>query len=362
VACALALLGPILSASRCAFAQDAMADDVVDVAIAGDDAEVARLVDALREPLQRLGLTPRLSRPSAPPFSRAPDAGTAPRAIVWIDTRAADRVDVEIAAGQATAEHPAERSVPRTAAGPIVVEQVAYEVRATLESLLSAPAPAPTPPPAPAPAPPPVDRAPSTPPLPTRTEGFGADLAVFATARSIASSQPAVLGGGGAVDFAFWGRRTWRPHLWVAGSFDAAFTSTSPEVTLVTNTWTLRVTPSLDVLHAGPLWVDVGAGAGLDFFHVVPSNAAAPSVALAPAATFAEPAIGGQILLGTRLGRAVSAVLAFDLDYDLQPHRFTAVDRFGTTSRVLDPWAARPALLAGLCLPLAGAAACGGSE
>jgi hypothetical protein len=70
--------------------------------------------------------------------------------------------------------------------------------------------------------------------------------------------------------------------------------------------------------------------------------------------------VAGQLLARLRLGPSARLLVGLDLDWDPGQHHYAVFDRFGNASAVLQPWSVRPGALIGICVPLAGAAACGG--
>ena len=352
-----------VAAARPAQAEETSSPRVVAVTVAGSDEDMDSFMEALREPLESLGL--RVNSAPAEPGAERPDGvrpgGTDERARVWIDAREQDQVDVFIQAGSSDGSEPVHRTILRASSRAVVAEEVAYSVRAALESLL-APRPAAPPvaaPPAAAAAPPAPPPPPSRTPLPT---GFGLDAAALGSGRIVASKTPS-FGGGVALDLAFWGRLPWRPGLWIAGTLDAPFDSPeTPEVALTTTMASLRAVPSIELPRLGSLRVSAGIGGGVDFFRVSTAPTDTSPIALRPAATYADPIVEAQVLARFRLLQRVGLLLAFTVDDDTAPHHFTQVDRFGATSDVLAPWTVRPAVLFGVCVLLTGASGCAGDE
>jgi hypothetical protein len=260
-----------------------------------------------------------------------------------------------------------ERTVPRSDSAAIVVEEVAHVVYATLESLLGAQEPPPPPPVAPPE--PPAARVASPPEAPreapvrrpAESVGFGLDGAVFVTGFEIASNSGAVVGGGGGIELLL-AHAPLRPGLWLTGTFLTSFDAQGQLATLETSMSSFRALPSIRVAAIGPLRWDVGAGAGVDFFHTIPRNPSRSTVDLGSTQTLADPVLDAQLLMRIRIASGVRLLLGFDLAYDIGLHRYSDVDRDKTARTVLEPWAWRPSALAGLCIPIAGFYACGGSE
>jgi hypothetical protein len=72
------------------------------------------------------------------------------------------------------------------------------------------------------------------------------------------------------------------------------------------------------------------------------------------------PVVAGQLLARLRLGPSARLLVGFDLDWDPGHHHYTVLDQSGNASAVLQPSTVRPGALVGICVPLAGASACGG--
>jgi hypothetical protein len=351
-------------------------DDRVDLFVDGSQDDVRAFVEALREPLRQLGLTV-YPLGVAERDDAGAQAGSQPRARVWIDARNARDIELVIALGSTNAR-PARRSVARGEPGPVVVEEVAYVVRATLESLFTeaqasadtspdaGPVTALPPPPASPTAPTPgaEEDSPSQNVLPRRLandgHGLGLDVAAFATGRGLANGV-AVLGSGASVDLVLWGRQTLRPRLSVAASFDAPFESSGPVVNLRVSVWSVRAVPIVTLLRWGWLGLDAGIGGGVEGFNAfpTPSPGAAFSVTPLNVGTLVDPVVSGQVTLGFSPTGGASVLVGGYVDYDITPRRYVTSDGSGEPSAVLDPWRLRPAVLAGLCIPLAGTGACG---
>jgi hypothetical protein len=343
----------------------------VQVAIAASDEDALALVDTLRELVGRLGLGLQSMRSDAPPWS----APTAPRprderARIWVDERAPDRVTVVVSSSREGAStSPVERVVPRGETSTITTEEVAHVVHATLESLLATEGPAPEsagpktardmPPPAPSSSTPPPGEN-SRPATPPPARGIGLDLAGFVTGRQWGAHAGPIVGGGGAVDVGL-GRGRWRPELWVSGAYDSAFASQSSEVTLQTSITSIRAVPGVAFSPLRVLQVGFGAGAGIDVLSAVPRDPAA-SVELTTAKTVVDPVFTGLVSARIRILSFARLIVGAEVDYDFAAHRYTAIGASGNPVAVLEPWLVRPSAMIGLCVPLAGAVACGGPE
>jgi hypothetical protein len=334
----------------------------VDVAVAASPGEAAALLDTLRELVARLGVGIRATTGDGPPWTRIDSPPDAPgeRARVWIDARDPGAVSVDVCAlGDGAASPILHRSVPREGSRAIVVDAVGHVVEATLESALLEPSPHPLSPP-PFPAPPPADFRGIAPPGPAvRRGGLTLDAAAFADGADVATRSGVALGGGGAVIVSA-GPIPWRPTLWLGASFQTPFDIPGPGVTLETTVSSFRAIPSVELLRLRPLQLDLGAGGGADLFHDTPRNPRGPFPAAPQTQMHVTSVVAGQLLARLRLGPSARLLVGLDLDWDPGQHRYAVFDRFGSASAVLQPWSVRPGALIGICVPLTGAAACGG--
>jgi len=346
--------------------------DTVQAEIAGSDREAAALAAALREPLERMGLTLQV----LPRAGVARPPQTEARSHVTIDARSADHVGIRVWLGAEHDGRSAARSVPRGQPDAVLVEQVAYVVRATIESLLDAPEGAAATASVPAAAAPaqatagaPVALAPTdtssvgsaqTEPDRGRANpaggAFGIDIAAFGGAQMVSSST-AFTGAGASLDLAFWGAQPFHPRLWFSGSFSAVELPGS-ELSLSTTVWGLRALPTMGLVNYGVLRIDAGLGGGVDVVHATPHDPRQSWTNVGAPSTRVDAILSAQILLGLRLTRAAGLFLATGLDDDMTAHRYTAIDRAGRSVALLEPWPIRPTFLVGLCLPLGGASAC----
>ncbi len=352
----------VLSAPSLSLAQEP-SDFVVVVSAAAKPDERSTLLEALREPLDSLGLTLRVAHTDDAP---SPLVSAGARARVWIDARPADHVDIFVWTVQGEPFAPAHRVIPRSGSPAVIAEEVAYVVRATLESLLSEP-----PPPSVAPPPsvtfvvPPQPRvdAPAVPPPPPirRTSArFGLDISAFGAAQVVAPSTPA-FGGGLGLDLAFRGAHPFRPTLWLDASLNAPFESMTAEATLETTVYSVRVVPGLELFELGRFHLALGAGPGVDLLHTVPSAGSMPFGVNVGASSFqADPIVEAQLLFHAPLARNAGIVLGLNVDYDVAPHHYVETNGLGVTSTVFAPWDLRPSAILGLCVPLVGDSACAG--
>ncbi len=336
----------------------------VDVAVAASPDEASALLDTLRELVARLGLGIRATTGEGPPWTRldAPPDTPGERARVWIDARDAGAVSIDVCAlgdGPAAASPILHRTVPRDGSSAIVVDTVGHVVQATLESALLEPSPHAVPP-APLAPPPPVDvRGPAPPRPAVRPSGLALDAAAFADGATVARGSGVELGGGGALVVSA-GPIPWRPSLWLSASFQTPFDVRGPGVTLETSVSSFRGIPSVELLRFRPLQLDFGAGGGADLFHDTPRNPRGPFPANTQSQMHVTPVVAGQLLARLRLGPSARLLVGFDLDWDPGHHHYTVLDQSGNASAVLQPSTVRPGALVGICVPLAGASACGG--
>jgi hypothetical protein len=289
------------------------------------------------------------------PETEAQGAHSTDRARVSIDARPADHIEIVLWAGAMAS--PVRRSLARELPRPsdaVEAEEVAYAVRAALDSLLSEPRPPPAaaPPAAPAPAPPTPTRAPPA----AETRPVSVDGAAFATGHGLATSTP-TFGGGLAMDVALWAASRWRPGLWTEASVAAPVTTTTSLVSLSTTEASFRVVPNVELGRLGPVRLGAGVGVGLDLLHVTPSAGVAPAAFLGPSSTYADPILEAQLAAHVRLGDGAGLFASLALDYDTAPHHFTELHGT-TTDDALAPWTVRPAVLVGVCIPLAAASKC----
>jgi hypothetical protein len=326
---------------------------MAEVTVAAEDDDVDAFLAGIREPLEELGFAVRASGGGDESGPTARTDSSATRVHVVVDARPSDHVDILVWLSPSVRAAPVRRRVPRGTSTAVVVEEIAYAVRATVESLLAELTP-------PVPAPQHTTAQTSVTIPPTSHHGpraaFGLDLAGFASVLGVASSTP-VFGGGAALDFGFLGREPGRPNLYLAGSVYAPFDALSAEAALETMVYSLRAVPGVELARMGPLRIAVGVGVGGDIFHAQPRPTKALSVTLGSSTTLVDPVAEAQFLF--RFGvHGASLFLALAVDYDLDPGRYVAIDRAGAPSNVLTEWALRPEAMLGLCLPVAGASAC----
>ncbi|HEY3816099.1 MAG TPA: hypothetical protein VGL81_02955 [Polyangiaceae bacterium] len=363
-ALAAAILASVAPA-RAGAGDDASAEhgaDFVDVAVAAQPEEAAALLDTLRELLSRLGLGVRATTGDGPPWTRldAPPDTAGERARVWIDARDPAAVSVDVCALREGPAPPIlHRSVPRDGSSAVVVDTVGHVVEATLESALLEPLPRVPPPPLLLPAPP--DHVPAVAaPIPAlRHGGLALDGAAFVDGAAVAPRSGVTLGGGGAVIVSA-GPIPWRPSLWMGASFQTPFDVPGPGATLETSVSSFRAIPSVELVRFRTLQLDFGAGGGADVFHDTPRDVRSPFQSSSRPQTHVSPLVAGQLLARLRLGPSARLLVGLDLDWDPQHRHYDVLDRFGNASAVLQPLSVRTGALVGICVPLAGASACGG--
>jgi hypothetical protein len=329
----------------------------VEVSIKGPPGDASSLSEALRELLARLKLDLRLAPPGDAPVTSAPD--DAERARVEVDETPADHVDIVVTEVRHGAPSPPVlRALAKNDSSAILTEQIAHVVHATLESLLATEDAAAGPPPAPAPAAVPIEPVDREPPAAASERGPGIAATVFASGRGVATGAGPVLGAGAAVSATAW-RGRGRPLVWLSGSYNAPFGEQTADVTVQTTVTSLRAGGSFAVVAAPAFGVDAGVGAGADVFHTVPSppGVPAPTLTLGPTMDIVDPVVSARVSAGVRVAAGARLVVAVDLDYDLSQHRYVTAQA-STHASVFEPWAARPSLLLGLCVPLVGGLGC----
>jgi hypothetical protein len=188
----------------------------------------------------------------------------------------------------------------------------------------------------------------------------GLDAAAFASCSAVAPSSGPLFGGGLALDALLRGVAL-HPSLWLSATILESFDTQGPGVVLETNLMSFRAVPSVQMLQLPAFQLDLGAGVGLDLFHTIPRDAGR-SVQLESTKTLGDPVVEGLLLSRVRIARGARLLVGLVIDYDFGEHRYTAIDRFGNASAVLQPWAVRPSGMLGLCIPLAGASACASAE
>jgi hypothetical protein len=342
--------------------------DRVLVAFAGSDPVSQAVPDALRELVARLGLQLQTTRADAPPWlADGADAGAPSseraRARVWIDARPRDRVDVTISTARGRSfDPPVSRTVSRAdATDAIVVERVAHVVHATLESLLSPPEPEKAQPPTPAPAAAEHAAPAARDAARAGRTGFGLDAAAFGIGSGVASSSGALFGGGASLDLLL--RQPFlSPTLWLGAGLLQSFDTQGQRLVLETSVSSLRAVPGVELVDLSALDLDLGVGIGIDLFHTIPRDGTPSTVVLGDPKTLADPVLEALLVSRIRLARGARLLVGVVLDYDFGGHRYTSVDRFETSSVVLQPWTLRPSAMLGLCIPILGPGACSSPE
>jgi hypothetical protein len=348
---------------RLARADDPVAD-VADVGLVSPGGDAAALLDAVETSLRDLGLQVHTS---AALDRESFDATSSGRVRLWVDARAADHVEIVATVPDQGGAHSVMRVIARGESNAVLVDQVAYVVRATVASMLlpGGPPPSAPPPSSPSPAPPP----PAAPLAPVstatlaptaskesvavesrRSSALALDAEAFGQGRALGSAP--LLGGGGGVDVAPWGLDPWRPRGWLSGAIFAPIQSRTDLVTLETSIVSLRALVDVAMLRAGPLSLGAGVGGGIDVARSVPVSTSAPSVTLGDASTLVDPIVEGRLLAVLSIPGGPSILAAFDLDVDVEPHRYDTLDANHAETAVFDPWHVRPGMTLGLSIPV----------
>jgi hypothetical protein len=336
---------------------------VVDATIAASNQETGALVEALEDRVQRMGLRMRVERRQDPPQD-----GSWPSDVVaglWIDARAADRIDLRITSVRDGSSLRAyDRSLARGESTALIAEQVAQVVRAELESILA------TEPAEPARAIAEVPARPASARVPVEVTtlpsahvaspgGFGLDAVAFVSERALSAQSSPVFGAGAAVGVSA-GRIPWHPGLWVSGAYDSRVAARSAHVTFDVSTASFRLIPTIELLDLDAMKVELGVGGGLDLFDVAPLVVRASQAVFDPPTRTVDPVLAAQILLDVRLGAQVGLTFGVALDYDGSLHSTpVSNDQAGGPRDTFDPWRLRPAAELGLCVALSSGGVCG---
>jgi hypothetical protein len=164
------------------------------------------------------------------------------------------------------------------------------------------------------------------------------------------------------MDIAPWSARAGRPGVWVSGVVNASFDSTPNNVVLLSTTlYSLRIMPTIELLHSGPVHLAAMAGAGIDILHVATSATYTFPVAFSPT-TNVDAILTAGLLARVRIVERLGLLFAVNLDTDLSPHDYIEIDSNRQSTSVLAPWRVRPGALLGLCIPLTSASGCAGIE
>jgi hypothetical protein len=115
---------------------------------------------------------------------------------------------------------------------------------------------------------------------------------------------------------------------------------------------------SVEILERWLVRLDAGIGGGVDLLRTIPRTLRSSPYPFDAPRTEADGLITGQVILRAPVPSGAGLTLAADVDYDPTPHHYRAPASPGFSSRVFQPWAVRPAVMVGLCVPLAGRYAC----
>jgi hypothetical protein len=330
----------------------------MDTVIVAPNPEADALIEALEDLAGRLRLRIRVERRATlPPESPWPDDVVAG---VWIDARAADRIDIRMTSVRPHSEPRSfERSLAREGSTAVVVEAVAQVVRAALESMLAAPpeVPADVPSASPAPEPPapePPEARLAAAPKRVGSSGLGVDVTAFGSERAMNARSGPVLGVGAALEVSS-KLDAWRPSVWLSAAYNARFDVQSGPITFDVGTSSFRLMPGVALVELDAMQVDVDVGGGLDLFRVAPLVVRREQATFGDTMNFVDPVLAGQLLMRLRLVSQVRMTFGFGLDYDFVPRDITVP---GGPRGTFEPWRLRPALSLGLCVPLSSGGAC----
>ncbi|MGD0678351.1 MAG: hypothetical protein ABSC94_23320 [Polyangiaceae bacterium] len=345
-----------LAAGRTTRAQPAEA--FARVAVLATDEDASELEAALVDLLGHQALRVRVVPVGLTSAARTLPLDVHECARIWIDMQSEPDIVLWVAAVRdGLLEQPAERRISRGDSHAILLEQTAQVAYDTLESLLASDG---APPPTPGP---PETAGPVTArePTPGRERKGATGVAVsahaFASWRAIAAQAPAAAGGGAAMDIGL-GRGRGHPDLWLSFGFNSPFDVKTAQLTLETNVSCLRVVPSIEVVEHRWLRLDLGLGAGIDLLSTVLRDQRGPPYVAGHLTPTADIVATGQAMLRAPLPSGAGLTLAADIDYDWAPHRYDLVVPPKGAETVFQPWPLRPAVMAGLCVPLAGEGAC----
>ena len=361
----IAWLGVIAALWPCeAAGSDGRRSSVVDTAIAASTAEADAFVEALGELVRHLRLRMRVERRQDPPNEATwPDDVVAS---VWIDARAADRIDIRMTTGGGASPRTYDRTLARGGSTALVAEEVAQVVRAALESILE------TAPEAPAlandeTAPHPASSAPVSPEAVPRAApparvassgGFGLDAVALVSERAISAVAGPIFGAGAAITASV-GRAPWRPSLWISGAYDPRVDVQNGPVNFDVIAASFRLIPGIELVELDALQVDLGVGGGVDIFQVTPLVVRGSRAIFDQPARTADLVLASQLVMRVRIASQLRLIFGFDLDYDGSPQSTTpAGGRALGPHDLFERWRLRPTTELGLCIPLWGSGAC----
>lgn len=279
---------------------------------------------------------------------------------VQIDLTSPSQATVLVTDGR-TGEVRAHRLIPRDTSSSIMREEIAHAVQSAVESALiveeRAAPPPPVPAPLPPPPPPPVVMVPVAPPREAAPRpsapraGFALDLIALAGAGPVAPGvNPVVRIGGGLIASS---RGALRPSLAVT-AFDAVpFESQAGLVGSLAHLVSVRAVPSIELLHASWLALDVGAGGGVNVLTVQPQSTIVPLSILNPSTSRADAILTAAVTARAALASSVVFVVSVNADYNLAARHYVVNDGASRVT-VFDPARVRPAAFAGLAFTALG--------
>jgi hypothetical protein len=323
------------------------ASRIVDVTViaGGDDAEP--IIGSLRELLGRLGLD---VEPHVVASAPAPPPPETSGLSVWVDLASRYEAVTIVRHGRSEVR----RTIPRDSSPAIVREEISEAIRSGVEAALQADeaqnTPAPPTPVAPPPAAPPTAMPEILPPVPpTSSPWFALDVTMLAGGGPVADSSAAARFGGGVV---VGSRRRFRPSLAVTAAYFAPFDGTESVAKATATIVSLRAVPSIEVLHASWLGLNVGVGGGVDIISVHASQIGT-IVPVPSVADRVDPIVTALATAYVELAPSVAFTIAAGTDIDFYPPRYEVV---GGTQPIfpLDPWLVRPFALAGFTFTAVG--------
>jgi hypothetical protein len=320
---------------------------MVDVTIIAGGDDTDPLLGSIRELLGRLGLGVEAHGVAVPPGP----VGPGDRLAVWIDLGSRFEAVTVVRRGRTEVR----RTIPRDSSPAIVREEIGEAVRSGVEAQLHAEAasnpPPPPPPPVAAPLPPaPPVLVPERPPPPASPGWFALDLTVLAGGGPVATgSGPVARVGGGVV---FGSRRRLRPSLAVTAAYFVPFDTVS-DVKVHTSVVSLRAVPSIEVVQAPRVGIDVGVGGGVDIVSVSSSPGDDPAMPVAHVPDSVDPILTALATAYLELAPSVAFTLVLGTDFDFdRPRYFVAAP--GGDGDVLVPWRARPFAMVGFTFTAVG--------
>jgi hypothetical protein len=340
----------------------------VEVTASGDPAEVAALLDTLRELLGRQQLT--LVRPgeAASPLARVraelPSSGMATVEVTGRTGRLVLRRDVALEGARAIAR-----------------EAIAHLVQEAVESELLVAEPAAPPPPAAASPdsgaePASADAAPAAaPPPPAPRDGVPArdasaapaargapvllDVAMFGGVGPVANGSGPVARVGAGATLAYGSRL--RPGLGLLFAYAFPFERSSDVVSARTSLISGRLLPSIELGRTEHFAFDGALGGGLDVISVQPRSETLPPSVLGEGSSRVSAILSGGISARIDVVPSVVFLVSALADVDLVKRSYV-VAQGAAFSTVTSPWAVRPTLLLGFAFTALGPPSFGPSQ